>query len=130
MAPSLAGRAARSTPSNRAPSRRIAFRERWLRASVMRLTRWTRQWSNAWASIKSFASVLIGVRCAAAASQVQPISTTSGRSAPRWLALPGGHGQNSMLKSRVQPTTTPRARSTVANGSARPASCSPSAVAM
>jgi len=46
------------------------------------------------------------------------------------LALPGGHGQNSMLKSRVQPTTTPRARSTVANGSARPASCSASAPSM
>ena len=56
---------------------------RSLRASVMRLTRWTRHASKACVSIRSFASVLIGVRWAAAASHVAPISTTSGRSGPR-----------------------------------------------
>ena len=67
--------------------------------------------------------MLIGVRWASAASQVQPISTTSGRSAPRWCALPGGHGQNSMLPKRVRADHPPASRvATVAKGSARPAS--------
>ena len=80
--------------------------------------------------MRSFASVLIGVRWAEAASHVQPISATSGRPSPRWLRLPGGHAQNSMFPKRVVPTTRPVARASVANGSALPASWSPSAVWM
>jgi hypothetical protein len=97
-APSKATRAARRIPSNWAPSRRIALRERMFRASVMRLTRCTRHPSKACVSISSLASVLMAVRCAAGASQVAPISTTSGRSWPRWNALPAGHDQNSTLR--------------------------------
>src|SRR6266849_6707090 len=66
MPPSEAGRWARRIPSNRAPSRRMALRERSLRESVMKFTRWTRHSSKAWVSMRSFASVLTAVRCAAA----------------------------------------------------------------
>jgi hypothetical protein len=83
MLPSVAGRCARSTPSARAPRRAMASRERVLRASVMSDTRCTRHLSKAWVSIRSFASVFTAVRCALAASHVQPISTASGTSAPR-----------------------------------------------
>ena len=50
-----------------APMRRIASRLRWLSASVQIATRHTPRRSNAWASSRRFASVLIGVRCAVGA---------------------------------------------------------------
>jgi hypothetical protein len=65
----------RSTPSNRAPSPSIARRDRWLRASVFQSTRTTPSSSNACWRRSSFASALIPVRCADAASHVPPIST-------------------------------------------------------
>src|SRR5207253_2597932 len=65
-----ASRWARSTPSNRAPMRASAARERSLRTSVWKHTRRTPQLSNAWVSIRSLASVLAAVRMASAASQV------------------------------------------------------------
>ena len=54
--------------------------------------------------------MLIAVRWTSAASQVQPISTTSGTSSPRCSGLPGGQGQNSILPNRVEPTTRPARR--------------------
>ena len=63
--------------------RSIARRLRSLRASVQSATRHTCHTSKAWVSISSFASVLIGVRWASAASQVPPISTSSGAALPR-----------------------------------------------
>jgi hypothetical protein len=56
----------------------MARRDRALRSSVLRHTRCTRQTSKAWLSRRYFASVLHRVRCAEAASQVEPISTESG----------------------------------------------------
>lgn len=65
----------RKTPSNRAPNPWMARRDRSSRASVLRSTRTGPRVSNAYSQSRNFASTLIPVRCAAAASQVQPIST-------------------------------------------------------
>ena len=70
----------RSTPSKRAPRPAIACRDRWLRASVVHSTRYTRSVSNAWVSSSSLDSALIPVRCADAASHVPPISTANSSS--------------------------------------------------
>ena len=56
----------------------MARRERSLRASVLKVTRWTFHVSNAYVSIKSLASVLAPVRCADADNHVPPISNTLG----------------------------------------------------
>lgn len=68
----------RNTPSNEAPMRSMAVRLRVFRSSVQMATRHTPNESNAWVSNNNFASVLIGVRWAAAPSHVPPISTSSG----------------------------------------------------
>jgi hypothetical protein len=106
----------------------MARRERSLRASVISRTRCTCHASNAWVSISSFASVSRPVRWTSGAYHVQPISTTSGRCAPRWLGLPAGHAQNSTLPKRVEPFTTPLPCCTTANGRAVPAACASSAL--
>jgi hypothetical protein len=69
------------------------------------------------------ASLLIAVRCACSASQVQPISTASIQPAGR-EGHPGAR-QRSRLPKRVEPTTWPPAICT--KGSARPAAASASA---
>src|SRR5436190_6391432 len=71
--------------------------------------------------MRSFASVLIALRCASEESHVQPISAASGGSGG-FLADPSGHVQYSRLPKRVEPTTRPPSRRTVANGTAAPAS--------
>ena len=112
-------------PSSFAPRRSIAARERVLRASVRRFTRTTHQDSKAWVSISSLASVFTAVRCASAASHVQPTSTASGGCGG--ARTPAGQRKYSRLKKRVDPITRPVARWTVAKGTAAPASRSASA---
>jgi hypothetical protein len=68
--PSAPSRCERSTPSNLAPSRWIASRDRWFRASVCRHTDCTCQLSKAWASISRFISVFTPVLIASLLSQV------------------------------------------------------------
>jgi len=77
-----------------------------LRASVFQSTRATRRTSNAWVSSSSFASALIPVRCADAASQVQPISTASSSSRS---------GQVRAFQNAVQPTAASSLSRTWAN---------------
>ena len=72
------GRSARMMPSSRPPIRSMAAHDRLLRTSVCSPTRCTPQTSKACVSISSFASVFTGVRWAEPASQVNPMSTTSG----------------------------------------------------
>ena len=86
------GRSARMIPSSWPPMRSIAAQERVLRTSVCKATRCTSHVSNAWVIIRSFASVLTAVRWAEPASQVKPMSTTSG-TPWRWWRAPGGHCQ-------------------------------------
>ena len=61
---------ARSTPSNFAPIRKIAFAERSFRSSVHRCTLHIFHVSNACVSISSFASLFAAVRIAEAVSHV------------------------------------------------------------
>ena len=75
--------------------RRMALRDFWLRASVLSSTRRHFHSSNAWRSIRYFASVFTAVRCQAGAIHVEPIST-------RRLA-------RSMFMKRVLPITWPEA---------------------
>ena len=86
------GRSARKMPSSRPPMRSMAAHERLLRTSVCSATRWTSQTSKACVIMSSLASVLTWVRWAGPASQVKPMSTTSGTPWRWWLA-PGGHCQ-------------------------------------
>ena len=58
--------------------RSMAAQDRLLRTSVCSATRCTSHTSKAWVIISSLASVLIGVRWADPASQVKPMSRTSG----------------------------------------------------
>ncbi len=76
----------------------MARRDRRLRASVFQSTRTTPSVSNAYSRSSSFASALIPVRCAEAASHVQPISTAHRPSRP-------GHVRG--LQNAVQPTSAP-----------------------
>jgi hypothetical protein len=80
-------------PSNRAPIRSMAARDRALRASACRQTVATPQVSNAWLSIRRFISVFAPVRIASRFSQVQPISAVSGIRASSFGAPASAHGQ-------------------------------------
>jgi hypothetical protein len=80
----------------------------------LKVTRSTRQASKAWVSCSSLTSVLIPVRCAEAAYQVLPISTTDGGrssagSGP--CATPGGHGGGQTKTSKSQNRVLPTIRS-------------------
>ncbi len=86
------GRSARMIPSSWPPIRSMAAHDRLLRTSVWSATRWTSQTSKACVIMSSFASVFTGVRWAGPASQVKPMSTTSG-TPWRWWVAPGGHCQ-------------------------------------
>ena len=97
----------RKRPSSLPPIRSIAARDLAFRASVLRVVRRTPQVSKAWPSMSSLASVFTAVRCASGVSQVQPISTASGRSRDRCCGEPGGHDQRSKLQKRVEPMTRP-----------------------
>jgi hypothetical protein len=81
--PSVASRCAGKMPSNCAPIRSMARRERSLRASVCRHTDCACQVPNACLSMSSFISVFAAVPTAAALSQVYPISQVSGPSPRR-----------------------------------------------
>lgn len=63
-------RSLRMRPSNTAPSRSIARRDGWLNQVARKHTRRQPHYSNAWASISSFASVFVPVRWADAACHV------------------------------------------------------------
>jgi hypothetical protein len=65
----------RSTPSCLAPSRATAAREAWLCQWVLNSTAMQSRDSKAWVSWSSFASVLMAVRWALLANQVEPISS-------------------------------------------------------
>ena len=67
---SAASRCARKMPSNRAPILSMAWRDRWLRASVCRDTDCTCQTSKACASMRRFISVFAPVLIAFGLSQV------------------------------------------------------------
>ncbi len=62
MLPSEAGLWARRTPSNVAPSRSMAARDAWFRASVLSVTRSTLHTSKACRSMSSLHSSLTPVR--------------------------------------------------------------------
>ena len=97
---SAPGRSARMMPSSWPPIRSMAAYDRSLRTSVCSATRWTFHTSKAWVIMSSFASVLTAVRWAEPASQVKPMSTTSG-TPWRWWARPGGHCQKAISQKRV-----------------------------
>jgi hypothetical protein len=97
----------RRTPSKRAPRRSMAWRDGWLRASVLKSTRATFRVSNAYVIKSSFDSALIPVRCADAASHVPPISTADRSPRP-------GHARG--LQYVVHPTGAPSATRTCAKG--------------
>src|SRR5260370_4298641 len=65
----------RKMPSNLAPMRRIALRERSFSASVFSSTRMHPSASKAWRNIRYFASVFTTVRCHGRPIHVAPIST-------------------------------------------------------
>ena len=67
---SAASRCARKMPSNRAPILSMAWRDRWLRASVCRHTDCTCQVSKACVSMSRFISVFAPVLMARGLSQV------------------------------------------------------------
>lgn len=85
----------------------MACRDRWLRASVLKSTRATFRVSNACVIRSSFDSALMPVRCAEAASHVQPISIAD-------RASPSGHVRG--LQYAVQPAGAPSDRRIWANG--------------
>ncbi len=85
----------------------MAWRDGWLRASVLKSTRTTFRVSNAYVISSSFDSALIPVRCADAASHVPPISTADRSSRP-------GHARG--LEYAVHPTGAPSATRTCAKG--------------
>ena len=85
----------------------MAWRDGWLRASVLKSTRATFRVSNAYVIKSSFDSVLIPVRCADAASHVPPISTAHRSPRP-------GHARG--LQYVVHPTGDPSATRTCAKG--------------
>jgi len=116
-------------PSNWAPIRSIARRERSLRASVCRHTDSTSQTSKAWPSMSRFISVFAAVRIAERASHVYPISQTSG-AGNLCLGWPGGHGHHTRSQNLVEPITAPSAIRMTANGAAVPASRWASAASM
>jgi hypothetical protein len=80
-------------PSNRAPIRSMAARDRSLRASACRQTVATPQVSNARLSIRRFISVFAPVRSEFRFSQVQPISAVSGIRASSLGAPASAQGQ-------------------------------------
>src|SRR5438270_5345900 len=77
--------------------------------------------------MSSLASVLMGVRIALRVSHVYPISHTSGVLRP-CKGYPGGQGQCSISKNRVEPAMALSCRRTIAKGTAVPASRQASAV--